>query len=192
MRKIFVLFLLAFILQPFAAQAQNNDANSKILDLEQQLRTIEEDIDKVNDEQDSQISNLRNSGAELSRRLQRFNEDYESLQSALSTAATIEKQLAELKASVSNANINANKSSETADSVRWIVAISAVLITGMTAILGLLFSQRFVDLKADARVAQELLTRMEKRVDGVDDTKESLARIEEHIEILSKKKSDES
>ncbi|MCY6381944.1 hypothetical protein [Hoeflea prorocentri] len=184
MWKVLFFLLICIASMPLAVLAQDANIDVKINALEAQIRAIESDIDTVNDGQDAEMAKLNGSIDELRRRIQRFNEDYERLQSALATTEALRGQITTLTTDVATAKKEANQSSEAANSVRWIVSIAAILITGMTAVLGLLFSQRFVDLKADARVAQEVLARVEKRMDESTDTNQVLARIERYTETI--------
>lgn len=184
MRGGLVFLFLVYATLPLEVQAQDPGIDLGIAVFEDRLRDIEDDIDSVNATQDAKMADLERSVDELRRRIERFNEDYEQLQSALNVAETLRTQLTTLTTDVATAKDDATKAYEAANSVRWIVSISAILITGMTAALGLLFSQRFIDLKADARVAQEVLTRVEKRIDATVNSDQVLTRIEKRVDAL--------
>lgn len=184
MRGVLVFLLLVCATFPFDVQAQDRDTNLGITAFENRLRVIENDIDSVNATQDAKIVDLERTVDELRRRIERFNEDYEQLQAALAVAETLRTQLTTLTTDVATAKDDATKAYEAANSIRWIVSIAAILITGMTAALGLLFSQRFVDLKADARVAHEVMKRVEKRIDATADSDKALVRIEQRVDAI--------
>ena len=159
--------------------------DAEITEIKEDIEQLGIDTDAVNDTQDASIAELSQDIDQLRKQLDQYQAEYDRLQEALEASENFQATISGLEGRVSSANKRAEDAFSAANFVRWIVTVTAFLITSLTAILGLMFSSRFTDLKADAKVAQEVLARVEKRVENTKGLTETLARLEARIASLS-------
>jgi len=131
-------------------QQSSEDMSRELGDLRQQVLSLEQDL-----QQDIKIN--RDDVAVL-------NDQAERVSQALNAVESLDGRLATIEADIIKAQDTATNANQIAASVRWIVTIVSILISGLTVVLGLFFSQRFVDLKTDAKVAHAVMERIEKQL----------------------------
>lgn len=160
--RIGILLAICLILGP--AHAQDTD-NQEFSALAQQLRDLATDLDREDGAIRADIERLRTTFDRLSREFSNFDREYEELENFLAQSASLEARITKLESSLGTIQMSATNAEAISKSMRWIVAIVSFLITAMTVVFGLLFSQRFLNLQTDARVAHEVLARIEKSMD---------------------------
>jgi len=100
-----------------------------------------------------------------------FREGFEGLQKTMASAERINENIILLKSDIETSKYLASQAKSTAENVRWIVAVASFLVTALVVAIGILFSERFINLKADSKVAHEIMIRLEKKIESYEATK---------------------
>lgn len=158
------LSIILFLFTSGLANAQDV-ANSSESSLRKEMRQLADDLDRQDGVLRADIERLRTDFDRLSREFSNFDQDYSELDSFLARAGSIDSRITALESSIGSISKSAANAEAISSSMRWIVTIVSILITAMSVVFGLLFSQRFLNLQSDARVAHEVLARIEKSMD---------------------------
>lgn len=168
MRLFACLCLLLLVRAPAQAQdpaVEIREIRGELGKITVEMRGLAADHDREDSAIRQQIAGLSDRIDRLDSRVVQFEDNFTKLMEAIATAEGIDARLATLDAEITAANTAATNAEIVSGSIRWIVTVASVLITAFVVIFGALFSQRFIDLKSDARVATEVLARVERQIE---------------------------